>query len=91
MFTCEFDFVFSQTFEAVPEGGEDALHGAEHGAETQVEQHEEEDGRPEGASRQQRHGLCEGNESQARPFHALDRKQVLKRDFLSKYRKNDER
>lgn len=51
MFTCEFGLVVGQSFEGVSEGGDDALHRAEHGAEPQVEQHEEEEGRPEGAAR----------------------------------------
>lgn len=42
MFTCEFDLVVGQSFEAVSEWGDDALHIAKHGAESQVEQHEEE-------------------------------------------------
>ena len=69
--TCEHGPVASQQAEVVHEGGEDPLHGAEHGAHAQVEQHEEEERGPEGAGRELGHGLCEGNERQARPFHTL--------------------
>lgn len=34
MFTCEFGLVVGQSFEAVGERGEDALHSAKHGAES---------------------------------------------------------
>lgn len=71
-FTCQLGFVSCQTFEAVAEGGEDALQGAKHGAEAQVEEHEEEEGRPERAAGQERHGLREGDESQTRSFHTLN-------------------
>lgn len=61
--TREFGLVVGHSFEAVSERGEDALHSAEHGAEAQVEQHEEEERRPEGAAGQQGHGLGEGDKS----------------------------
>ena len=43
VFTCELGLVVGQSFEAVSEGSEDALHRAEHRAEPQIEQHEEEE------------------------------------------------
>lgn len=72
--TCDFGLVVGQSFEAVSERGEDALHSAKHGAEAQVEQHEEEERRPEGAARQQWHGLGEGNKSEACALHTLNAK-----------------
>lgn len=70
-FTSELGLVPGQRGEAVPERRQDSLHGSEHGAESEVEQHEEEERRPEGAAGQLRHGLREGDEGQTRPLHAL--------------------
>lgn len=70
--TCELGLVLRQGFEAVGEGGEDALHSAKHGAESQVQQHEEEERGPERAARQERHGLGEGDEREARALHTLN-------------------
>lgn len=61
---------FLADLERVDQRSEDALDGAEHAAEAEVNQHEEEHDGPEGRGREVGHGLCEGDEGQAR---ALDR------------------
>lgn len=62
---------FLADFEIVHQRCEEALDGAEHAAQAEVDQHEEEHDRPEGRGREVGHGLCEGDEGQARVFERL--------------------
>lgn len=73
MSTSEQRLVAAQQFEVVRKGCEDALHGAEHGGQTKIQEHEEEQRRPEGTGWKQRHGLGESYERQTSPFHSLSK------------------
>ena len=58
--------------EGVQNGSGDARHSADHAAQAQVDEHEEEHDRPEGAGREVGHGFGEGNEGQTRTLHRLE-------------------
>ena len=58
--------------EGVQYGGGDSRHGADHAAQAQVDKHEEEHDRPEGAGGEVGHGLGEGDEGQPRALHRLE-------------------
>lgn len=76
MCTSEHCFVAAQQFEVVHERRKDALHGAEHGGQTQIQEHEEEQCRPERTGWEQRHGFGECYKRQTSPFHSLSKSEV---------------
>ncbi len=57
--TCKEEFVVPQGLKGVRQRGQYSCHGAEHGGQTQIEQHEEEQRRPERTPGKQRHGFSE--------------------------------
>lgn len=76
VYTGEQCLVAAQQFKVVHEWREDALHGAEHGGQTQIQEHEEEQRRPERTAREQRHGLSECYKCQTSPFHSLSKAKI---------------
>lgn len=57
--TCKEEFVVTQGLKGVRQRGQYSCHGAEHGGQTQIEQHEEEQRRPEWTPGKQCHSFSE--------------------------------